>query len=135
MNIIIIGCGRLGSTLALELADAGYNIAVIDSEAKKLEALGSGFNGLAIRGIEYDNNILKQAGISRASFVILVTPDDNLNITAALIAKNIFKVPRVIAKINNPSKKDVFKVLDIETINPTELISYMIKSKIEGEPK
>lgn len=135
MNIIIIGCGRLGSTLALELADAGYNIAVIDSDAKRLEALGSGFNGLAIKGIEYDNNILKQAGIGRASFVISVTPDDNLNITASLIAKNIFKVPRVIAKINNPNKKDVFKVLDIETINPTELISYMIKSKIEGDPK
>jgi len=135
MNIIIIGCGRLGSTLALELADAGYNIAVIDSDAKRLSALGSGFNGLAIKGIEYDNNILKQAGINRASFVISVTPDDNLNITASLIAKNIFKVPRVIAKINNPNKKDVFKVLDIETINPTELISYMIKSKIEGDPK
>ncbi len=135
MNIIIIGCGRLGSTLALELADAGYNIAVIDSDSKKLAALGSGFNGLTVKGIEYDNNILKQAGINRASFVISVTPDDNLNITASLIAKNIFKVPRVIAKINNPSKKDVFKVLDIETINPTELISYMIKSKIEGDPK
>lgn len=135
MNIIIIGCGRLGSTLALELADAGYNIAVIDSESKKLDALGSGFNGLRIKGIEYDNNVLGEAGISRASFVISVTPDDNLNITASLIAKNIYRVPRVIAKINDQSKKDVYKVLDIETINPTELISYIIRSKIEGNPK
>lgn len=135
MNIIIIGCGRLGSTLASELADAGYNVAVIDSEAKKLEALGSGFNGLRIKGVEYDSNVLKEAGINRASYVISVTPDDNLNITASLVAKNIYNVTRVIAKINDPSKKDVFKVLDIETINPTELISYIIRSKIEGEPK
>lgn len=135
MNIIIIGCGRLGSTLALELADAGYNVAVIDSESKKLDALGSGFNGLRIKGVEYDNSVLREAGINHASCVISVTRDDNLNITASLIAKNIFKVPRVIAKINEPSKKDVYKVLDIETINPTELISYMIKSKIEGDPK
>lgn len=135
MNIIIIGCGRLGSTLGSELADAGYNVAVIDSEAKKLEALGSGFNGLRIKGVEYDSNVLKEAGINRASYVISVTPDDNLNITASLVAKNIYNVTRVIAKINDPSKKDVFKVLDIETINPTELISYIIRSKIEGEPK
>ena len=90
MYIIIIGCGRLGSTLAMELSDAGYNVAVIDSEAKKLDALGSGFNGLRVKGIEYDNGVLKEAGISRASCVISVTPDDNLNITASLIAKNIF---------------------------------------------
>lgn len=135
MYIIIIGCGRLGSTLAAELSDAGYNVAVIDSESKKLDALGSGFNGLRVKGIEYDNSVLKEAGINRASCVISVTPDDNLNITVSLIAKNIFKVRRVIAKINDPSKKDVYKVLDIETINPTELISYMIKSKIEGDPK
>jgi len=135
MYIIIIGCGRLGSTLASELSDAGYDVAVIDRESKKLDALGSGFNGLRVKGIEYDNNVLREAGINRASFVISVTPDDNLNITASLIAKNIFKIPRVIAKINEPSKKDVYKVLEIETINPTELISYIIRSKIEGDPK
>jgi len=135
MYIIIIGCGRLGSTLASELSDAGYDVAVIDRESKKLDALGSGFNGLRVKGIEYDNNVLREAGINRASFVISVTPDDNLNITASLIAKNIFKIPRVIAKINEPSKKDVYKVLEIETINPTELISYIVRSKIEGDPK
>jgi len=135
MYIIIIGCGRLGSTLAAELADAGYNVAVIDNDSKKLDALGSGFNGLRVKGIVYDNSALKEANISRATCVVAVTPDDNLNITASLIAKNIFKVRRVIARINDPSKKDVYKVLDIETINPTELISYIIKSKIEGDPK
>ncbi len=135
MYIIIIGCGKLGSTLAYELSDAGYNVAVVTSDSKKLDALGSGFNGLRIKGVEYDNNVLKEAGINHASFVICVTPDDNLNITTSLIAKKIFKVPRVIAKINEPSKKDVYKVLDIETINPTELISYIIRSKIEGDPK
>lgn len=135
MYIIIVGCGKLGSTLSEELSDAGHNISVIDRESKRLESLGSGFNGLSIKGIEYDSNVLKEAGITHADYLISVTPDDNLNITVSLVAKETFKVPRVIARVNNPEKKSVFELLDIETINPTELISYIIRSKIEGNKK
>ena len=135
MFIIIAGCGKLGSTLAEELSDAGHNVSVIDRESKKLESLGSGFNGLSIKGIEYDSSVLKEAGIAHADYLISVTPDDNLNITVSLVAKETFKIPRVIARVNNPEKKSVFELLEIETINPTELISYIIRSKIEGNKK
>lgn len=135
MYIIIVGCGKLGSTLSEELSDAGHNVSVIDRESKRLDSLGSGFNGLSVKGIEYDNSVLKEAGISRADYLISVTPDDNLNITVSLVAKETFKVPRVIARVNDPSKKSVFELLDIEMINPTELISYIIRSKIEGNQK
>ena len=135
MYIVIVGCGRLGSVIAMELSDAGHNMSVIDSNSKRLESLGSGFNGLSVKGIEYDSNVLKEAGISRADYLLSLTPDDNLNIMVSLIAKECFKVPRVIARVNEPSKKSVYELLDIETINPTELISYIIKSKIEGNRK
>ena len=64
MYIVIVGCGRLGSVIAMELSDAGHNMSVIDSNSKRLESLGSGFNGLSVKGIEYDSNVLKEAGIS-----------------------------------------------------------------------
>lgn len=133
MYIIIVGCGKLGSALSEELSDAGHNISVVDREGKRLDALGSGFNGLIIKGIEYDNNVLKEAGIHHADYVISATSDDNLNITVSLVAKETFKVPHVIARVNDPGKKSVYELLDIETINPTELISYIIRGKIERQ--
>ena len=135
MYIIIVGCGRLGSVLSKELSDNGHNISVIDSNAKRLEALGSGFNGLSIKGIEYDSNVLRQAGISHADYLLALTSDDNLNIMVSLIAKECFKVSRVIARVNEPSKKSAYELLDIDMINPTELTSYIIRSKIEGSRK
>ena len=135
MYIIIIGCGRLGSMLAEDLSDSGYDISLVDREAKNLNTLGSGFNGLRIKGIEFDNDILIEAGIKHADYIISATPDDNINITVALIAKKIFKVPRIIARINDPKKKRVYDGLEIETINPTELSVYILKSRIEEKPK
>ena len=135
MYIIIVGCGRLGSTLSEELSDAGHNVSVVDREAKRLEALGSGFNGISVRGIEYDDGVLKEAGIGRADYLIAATADDNLNITAALVAKEIYKVPRVLARVNDPRKTSVYELLGIETINPTELISYIVRSRIEERQK
>ncbi|PKM72179.1 MAG: TrkA family potassium uptake protein [Firmicutes bacterium HGW-Firmicutes-16] len=135
MYIIIVGCGRLGGTLSEELSDAGHNVSVIDREGSRLEALGSGFNGLRVKGIEYDSKVLKEAGISRADYLIAATSDDNLNITVSLVAKETFKVRRVIARVNEPSKKSVYELLNIQTINPTELISYIIKSRIEGNSR
>lgn len=134
MYIIIIGCGRLGSMLAEELSDAGHDISIVDRDSKRFTALGSGFNGRRIRGIEFDNDILIEAGIKQADFIISVTPDDNINITVSLIAKKIFNVPRIIARINDPGKKSVYEKLEIETVNPTELGAYILKSRIEEIP-
>jgi len=135
MYIIIIGCGRLGSMLAEDLSDAGHDVCIVDREAINLDTLGSGFNGLRIKGVEYDNDILIEAGIKRAEYVIAATPYDNINITVALIAKKIFNVPRIIARINDPKKKRVYDGLGIDTINPTELSVYILKSRIEENQK
>ncbi|MDP4109284.1 MAG: TrkA family potassium uptake protein [Bacillota bacterium] len=134
MYIVIIGCGRLGATLAAELSDSGHDVSVLDRDAARLGILGSGFNGLRLKGIEFDNDNLVEAGIKQADFVLSVTPDDNINITVSLIAKKNFNVPRIIARINDPGKKSVYEMLGIETINPTELSAYILKSRIEETP-
>ena len=135
MYITIVGCGRLGSMLAENLANNGYDIAIVDRNAKNLETLGSGFNGLRVKGVEFDNDVLIDAGIKQADCLIAATPFDNINITVALVAKKIFSVPRIIAKINDPQKKRVYDSLAIETINPTELSAYILKTRIEEKLK
>ncbi len=131
MYIIIIGCGRLGSTLAQELSDAGHDVTIIDRDSGRLSILGSGFNGIKVKGIEFDNDILIEAGIEHADFIMSVTSDDNINITVSLIAQKIFKVPRIIARICKPNKKFIYEKLGIETINPTRLGVDILVSRIE----
>ncbi len=130
MNIIIIGCGKLGSILANELSDAGHNISIIDRDIERLNILGSGFNGSTIKGIEYDDAILKEAGILTSDAILIVTSDENINITVSLIAKKIYKIPRIIARIVNPNRKYIYEQLEIETINPIQLGVDILKDKL-----
>lgn len=130
MYIVIIGCGRMGSTLARDLANEGHDIAIIDRDAERLNTLGSGFNGNRIKGVEYDADILHLAGIEYANVFLAMTPDDNINIAGAQIARDIFKVPRVIARISDPQKEFIYKKLNLETICPTQSGSYLVKSRI-----
>ena len=95
MHIVIIGCGRLGSNLAKGLSDEGNDICIIDRNGDKLNALGSGFNGQRIKGIEFDSDKLIEAGVNQADVLLAVTSDDNINITVSLIAEKIFHVPNI----------------------------------------
>ena len=135
MNIIIIGCGRFGSTLANELSDAGHNVSVIDRDSERLNVLGSGFNGVKIKGIEYDDEILKEAGIGTADALLCVNPDENINITVSLIAKEIYKVPQIVARIVNPNRQNIYEELDIKTINPIQLGSDILKARLSVNKK
>jgi trk system potassium uptake protein TrkA len=130
MYIIIIGCGRFGSNLAKRLSDEGNNICVIDRNGDKLSALGSGFNGQKVKGIEFDSDKLTEAGIHDADALIAVTSDDNINITVSMIADKIFHVPRIIARVNDPDKNYFYQKLGIETVNPIEYEFEIIKSKL-----
>jgi trk system potassium uptake protein TrkA len=130
MYIIIIGCGRLGSTLAKELSDNGHDICILDRDDENLERLGSGFNGLRIKGVEYDNDKLMEAGIDRADALLAVTHDDNVNITVSMIADRVHKVPKVIARVNEPNKKFIYETIGIDTINPVQSGVDVLKSKL-----
>ncbi|MCB2291479.1 TrkA family potassium uptake protein [Clostridium sp. CS001] len=133
MYIVIIGCGRLGSGLAMELSDEGHDVVIIDKYAKNLERLRGGFNGIRIKGVEIDNDTLMEAGIDKADIFLAMTPTDNINIMASQIAKDIFKVPKVIARIYDPSRESIYRELGLQTISPTELGINIIKNKIIDE--
>jgi trk system potassium uptake protein TrkA len=134
MHIIIVGCSKLGALLSAELSDDGHDVCVVDRNANKLAALGSGFNGLTVRGVEYDNDVLKEAGIEKTDYIISIAESDSINITVSLIAKKIYKVPRIIAIVNDPNKKAAYEGVFIETINPIEISAFILKSKIEEAP-
>lgn len=130
MRVIIIGCGRLGSTLAKELSDAGHDVSIIDHDSDRLNVLGSGFNGQRIKGVEFDDDLLRDAGIQNSDVLLAVTPDDNINITVSLIAKKIYAVHRIITRINDQNRKYIYDNLGIETINPTQLGVTILTSRI-----
>lgn len=130
MFIIIIGCGRFGSNLAKELSDDGNDVSIIDRDLAKLSALGNGFNGRKIKGIEFDSDKLIEAGVEEADALIAVTSDDNINIMVSLIAERIYKIPQIIARVNDPEKKFIYQKLNISTINPVQYEIEILKSKL-----
>jgi trk system potassium uptake protein TrkA len=133
MYIVIIGCGRLGSTVAKKLSDEGHDIAIIDNDIDNLDRLGSGFNGHRIRGVEFDNDVLLDGGIDRADVFLALTSDDNTNIMASQIASDIFGVKRVIARVCEPAKEFIYKSLGIEIVEPIELTDEIIRNSIIEE--
>lgn len=131
MYVIVIGCGRLGSSLAMELSDSGHDVCVIDRNKERLETLGSGFNGQRIGGIEFDGDNLIEGGIRQADALLAVTSDDNVNITVALIASRIYHVPKVIARVNVPNRRYIYDKLNIDTISPVQLGVEMLLSRMD----
>ena len=133
MYIVIVGCGRLGSNVAMDYSKEGHNVAIIDNIEGNLDRLGSGFNGRRIKGVEIDNYTLIEAGINNADIFLALTPDDNINIMASQIAKNIHGVKTVIARNSDPSREFIYNKLGIDCISAVKLTSNEIKSKIAVE--
>lgn len=119
MNIIIVGCGKVGSGLALQLAGQGHNVTVVDRNEAARKRLGANFHGRFIAGVEFDREVLLQAGIETADGLAATSPDDETNIVVANIARRFFHVPNVVARIANPAQADVFSRLGMQTVAPT----------------
>ena len=130
MYVIIVGCGRVGSELAKLLSSEGHNVVVIDRSPKSFDRLGRTFNGVTLVGNGFDVELLKQAGIAQADAFCSVTNGDNSNIVAAQAAKKIFKVPKVIARVYDPSRADIYKSLGLDILSGTILFASMLRDKI-----
>lgn len=115
---IIIGCGRLGANLANELSNAGENVLILDENKDSFRKLASNFGGLSVIGNGTDLDKLNEIKLGDASTVIAVTDNDNINIMAAQIAKEVFNVKKVIARLYDPDSEMVYKKLGISTICP-----------------
>jgi trk system potassium uptake protein TrkA len=130
MYVIIVGCGRVGSQLAKLLSSEGHNVVVIDKNPAAFERLGGSFNGLTLTGGGFDLELLKQAGIEKADAFCTVTNGDNTNLISAQVAKKIFKVPKVIARVYDPQRAHIYKALGLDIISGTILFAAMIRDKI-----
>jgi trk system potassium uptake protein TrkA len=119
MRVIIMGCGRVGEQLARLMADEGHKVAVIDYDAKALARLGPSFKGKTILGIGFDRQVLIQAGIEHADAFAAASSSDNANIVAARIARNIFHVPHVVARLYDPRRAEIYRRLGMATISST----------------
>jgi trk system potassium uptake protein len=119
MRIIIIGCGRMGSGLAQTLSLRGHAVTVVDKSPEAFERLGAAFKGQTVIGVGFDQQVLLQAGIERADGLAAVTESDEVNVVAARLASQIFRVPRVVARLYDPRKAEIYKRLGLQTIATT----------------
>jgi trk system potassium uptake protein len=132
MKSIILGCGRVGAGLAQSLSQRGQVVVVVDQEATAFERLGPGFTGQTVLGVCLDRDVLLQAGIEHVDGLAAVTGSDDTNVVLARLARQVFRVPRVVARLHDPRHAEVYRQLGIQTLTPltwgiqrlTELLCY-----------
>lgn len=130
MIVVIMGCGRVGAQLALMLDEDGHKVTVLDNDSYSFRRLSPHFSGSALLGNGIDQEVLKRAGIEKADAFIVVTQGDNRNVMAAQIGKHIFNVPRVICRIYDPLRRDIYETLGLEAISPTTVFANLLKERL-----
>jgi trk system potassium uptake protein TrkA len=116
VHVVIMGCGRVGSTLARSLEDRNHTVSIIDSDPDAFRRLGPGFNGDKVTGQGFDQEVLEKAGIRRADAFAAVSSGDNSNIIAARVARETFGIQQVVARIYDPGRAEVYQRLGITTV-------------------
>ncbi|WP_422770670.1 potassium channel family protein [Plantactinospora sp. WMMC1484] len=116
MHVVIMGCGRVGSTLAHNLESRGHSVAVIDQDADAFRRLGPDFGGITVTGAGFDGDVLRQAGVERADGFAAVSSGDNSNIISARLARETYGVSRVVARIYDSKRAQVYERLGIPTV-------------------
>jgi trk system potassium uptake protein TrkA len=129
-DIVILGCGRVGSRLAAQLDGEGYHVTVIDTDRYAFRRLPDTFHGRTILGTGIDEDVLRRAGIEGAHTFIAVTNNDNPNIMAAQIAQTVFRVPEVLARVYDVERAQTYSDLGLKTICPTATIAQMFRERV-----
>ncbi|MFO8013940.1 MAG: TrkA family potassium uptake protein [Phycisphaerae bacterium] len=132
--IIIVGCGRLGSHLANELSHHGHSVVVIDAEGASFGALSPEFSGFRLEGDATEPSVLKQAKMDQADLVIATTREDNINLMVAQFALKLHGVPRVMARVFDPSREQFYRTLGIDTICPTSVAAGLFLESLTSAP-
>jgi trk system potassium uptake protein TrkA len=132
MKVIIMGCGRVGAHLASLLCGDGHDVTVIDTDAYSFRRLPPDFKGTTLLGNGIDEEVLRKAGIEQADAFVAVTQGDNRNIMANQIAKHIVNVPKVICRIYDPLRQELFDTLGLETVSSTTIFAQILKGKLEA---
>ena len=132
MKLVIVGCSRVGAMVANSMSQAGHQVSVVDINRRSFDRLGPEFKGEMVLGNGIDEDVLRQAGIEEADGFASLTNGDNRNIMSAQIAREIFKVPRVITRIYDPIRQDVYHELGLDTICPTLAGAGQIHEMLKG---
>jgi trk system potassium uptake protein len=132
MKILIMGCGRVGARLAALLDEDGHDVTVLDIDTYSFRRLPPSFGGTALFGNGIDEEALRKAGVEDADLFVAVTQGDNRNVMACQVAKHIFNVKRVMCRIYDPLREEMYNALGLETISPTKVLAQLLREKING---
>jgi len=132
MKVVIMGCGRVGGQLAGLLDSDGAEVTILDVNEYSFRRLPPEFKGTALLGDGTDEEALRKAGIEEADAFVAVTEGDNRNVMAAQIAKHIFNVPKVLCRIYDPLRRDLYDTLGMEAYSPTTILAEMLKDNLES---
>ncbi len=135
MKVVIMGCGRVGAWLARSLDADGHSVTVLDIDSYSFRRLSfprqlPDFKGTALVGNGIDQESLRRAGIEQADVFVALTQGDNRNIMASQIARHIFNVPRVLCRIYDPLRQELFTSLGLEAISPTTVFAQILKERL-----
>ena len=131
-DIIVVGCGRVGSPLATQLSHSDNNVTVIDRDMASLANLGPDFNGATIQGVGFDEDVLTEAGVKTCDAVAAVTQLDNTNLMIAEVCEKLHGVPHVVARLHDPSHERAYSLLGIDYSCGTTLVAQEIYSKLQA---
>ena len=132
MKLVIMGCGRVGAQLAKLMDEEGHKVTVLDVDSYSFRRLPPGFGGTPLLGDGTDEDTLRRAGIEEADAFIAVTQGDNRNVMAAQIAKHIFNVPKVVCRIYDPLREELYETLGLDAISPTKVFAQLLKERLES---
>lgn len=127
-----MGCSRVGAQLAGMLDAEGHNVTIMDVEPYSFRKLPQTFNGVALVGNGLEDEALKKAGIEEADVFVSTTQGDNRNVMACQIAKHIYHVPKVVSRIYDPIREEMYRNLGLDTVSPTRVVADLLKDRIEG---
>lgn len=131
-DVIIIGCGRVGSQLATRLSQSDNNVTVIDRDVNSFSNLGPDFNGATMQGVGFDEDLLVEAGIKTCDAVAAVTQLDNTNLMIAEVCSKLYDVPHVVARLHDPAHERAFTQLGLDYACGTSLVAEALFAKIES---
>ena len=130
-----MGCGRVGAQLASLLDTEGHEITILDIDSRSFQRLPPTFGGVALLGDGTDQESLIKAGIEEANAFVAVTQGDNRNVMAAQIARHIFHIPRVLCRIYDPLRRDLYADLGLEAFSPTTIFAHLVRDKLLETPQ
>jgi len=133
MRVLIMGCGRVGAALATMLDKDGHRVTILDLNPNQFRRLPPDFGGTSVVGNGIDQDTLRRAGIESVDAFATVTQGDNRNLMAAQIAKHIFNVPKVVCRIYDPIREEIYRSLGLETVSPTIVMSNLLKEVLERQ--